>query len=46
MEDVEEMGKIVFKLSQEQLEAMQEEAAALQAEQEKEQQDETMETDE
>lgn len=46
MDDVEEMGQIVFKMSQEQVEAMEEEAAALQAEQEKGQEDEVMETDE
>ncbi|KAI7884684.1 P-loop containing nucleoside triphosphate hydrolase protein [Lichtheimia hyalospora FSU 10163] len=34
MDDVEELGKLVFKLSQEQLDALQEEIAAKQAEQE------------
>lgn len=34
MDDVEELGKLVFKLSQEQLNALQEEIAAKQAEQE------------
>lgn len=46
MDDVEELGKLVYKLSQEQLNALQEEIAAKQAEQEgaleEEDQDEAM----
>lgn len=34
MDDVEELGKLVYKLSQEQLKALEEEIAAKQAEQE------------
>ena len=42
MEDVEELGKLVYKLSQEQVESLREEIAAKQAEQE----GEAMDTDE